>query len=130
MKRKSTKYGVLILIALFALGCSYIIFEEDLSKEIVYIIMPTHGTETEVLDQVFWWETIEGAIKYRLQIVEGRFSEPLYFVADTNIAGDKFEIKLLPGTYEWRIQAWNNYSETVYFNSVLNITDSTYTDEE
>jgi hypothetical protein len=130
MKRKLIKCGGFIIVALLAFACSYIIYEDDLSKEILFIIMPVHGTKTDVQEQVFWWETLEGVIKYRLQIVEGSFREPYYFVADTNIAGDKFIIDLLPGSYEWRIQGWNNYSETVYFNSVLTITDTLLIHEE
>ena len=129
MKRKLNKYVVIIMVSLLAFACS-IIYEEDLSKGVLFINMPLHGTETNVQEQVFWWETLEGVIKYRLQIVEGSFREPYYFVADTNIAGDKFIIDLSPGSYEWRIQGWNNYSETVYFYSVLNITDTVLIHEE
>lgn len=117
------------MVSLLNTACE-IIYEEDLSDDILFIIMPHHGTVTEVQEQVFWWETIEGVIKYRLQIVEGSFREPYYFVADTNVAGDKFIINLAPGSYEWRIQGWNNYSETLYFYSELNISDTAIVHEE
>jgi len=92
--------------------------------------MPADGTGTFVQEQLFWWETIEEALKYNLQIVEGNFTNPHAFVADTNVSGDKFQIDLVPGEYEWRISAWNNYSETEYFYSYLSISDTITADEE
>lgn len=113
---------MLVLLALLG-GCS-IIFEEDISEEIIYIIMPADGTSTVNQDQLFWWESINDVIKYNLQIVEGDFSAPQSFVADTNMPGNKFQINLPPGDYEWRILGWNNYSETDFFYSKLIIEDT------
>ncbi len=114
----------MLVLLTFLGGCS-IIFEEDISEEIIYIIMPPDGTLTVNQDQLFWWASIDYAIKYNLQIVEGDFLTPLSFVADTNMSGDKFQINLPPGNYEWRILGWNNYSETDFFYSRLIIEDTT-----
>lgn len=112
------------------LGACTIIFEEDLTDELVYVIMPIDGTDSNYQPQLFWWETVEGVIKYNLQIVEGEFSDPYSLVADTNLAGDKFEVELAEGAYEWRIRGWNNYSETEYFYSLLTITDTAAVNEK
>jgi len=117
-----------LTIALLSGGCS-IIFEEDLSMEIVQVNMPIDRTVSQDSSQLFWWEMLEGAIGYNLQIVAGSFFEPLYLLVDTNITGDKFLFDLLPGAYEWRIKGWNNYSETDYSNSILTIIDSTTNEE-
>lgn len=114
----------LILMIALINGCA-IIFEDDISEEVVYVIMPADGSQSIIQDQLFWWETIEGALKYNLQIVEGSFFAPISFVSDTNIAGDKFMVNLSPGDYEWRILGWNNYSETDFFYSSLVIEDTT-----
>lgn len=113
----------ILTFVLFSSGCS-IIFEEDLSEEIVYVNMPIDGTVSQNQSQLFWWEMVDGAIGYNLQIVEGTFSDPLFLVVDTNATGDKFLFDLLPGEYEWRINGWNNYSETGYFYNLLTITDT------
>ncbi|MCD4711429.1 MAG: hypothetical protein K8R52_11340 [Bacteroidales bacterium] len=113
----------ILTFVLFSSGCS-IIFEEDLSEEIVYVNMPIDGTVSQDQSQLFWWEMVDGAIGYNLQIVEGTFSDPLFLVMDTNATGDKFLFDLLPGEYEWRINGWNNYSETGYFYNLLTITDT------
>jgi hypothetical protein len=128
---KYVKHSAVILLFLIAMpkSCS-IIFEEDLSGEIIYILMPADGTETNEQDQLFWWEPVEDALEYNLQIVKGSFFEPLSFVADTNISDDKYRIDLDPGEYEWRIQGRNDYSATDYFYSLLSIRDTTEIDEK
>ena len=118
----------ILIIALLGGGCS-IIFEEDLSKEIMHVNMPIDGTVSQDSSQLFWWEMLNEAIGYNLQIVAGSFSEPLYLVVDTNATGDKFLYDLLPGTYEWRIKGWNNYSETDYCFNLLTIKDSISNEE-
>lgn len=118
----------LILIQFFA-GCG-IIFEDDISEESIYMIIPFDGLESDSQDQIFWWEPVNGAIRYNMQMVTGSFSFPEVLVADTNIAGEKFEVQLSPGLYEWRIMAWNNYSETDYTYGTLTIRDTLQADEK
>jgi hypothetical protein len=130
MKILKPSRAFIFLFAMLLSGACSLIFEEDISTEEVYVIMPVDGTETTVHEQLFWWETIGEALKYNLQIVEGTFTNPHAFVADTNVSGDKFRIDMVPGEYEWRISAWNNYSETDYFYSYLSISDTITADEE
>lgn len=118
----------ILTIVLLGSGCG-IIFEDDLSKEIIHVNLPIDGAVSLDTSQLFWWELIDGALGYNLQIVAGSFTDPLYLVADTNVAGDKFRFILLPEVYEWRINAWNNYSETDYFYNLLTIRDSTTNEE-
>jgi hypothetical protein len=118
-----------ILVVLLLVGGCSIIFEEDLSEEIVYVNMPVDGTISPDTTQLFWWDIVEGALGYNLQIVAGSFADPQFLVVDTNSTGDKFMFDLLPGTYEWRINGWNNYSETSYSYSLLTISDSTTNEE-
>lgn len=129
MIRKILKITLMAVLVLLPANCS-LIYEDDLSEEIVYVIMPVDGTTSSLMQQVFWWETVEGAIKYRLQIVEGDFLDPHALVADTNVSGDKFQVVLPPGGYEWRIRGWNNFSETDFFYSLLTISDTSTVYEE
>jgi len=125
MNRKNLR----ILIALLILGGCNIIFEDDLSEEIISINMPVDGTVTLDPSQLFWWEILDGAIGYNLQIVKGTFENPSYLVVDTSAASDKIHFDLLPGDYEWRINGWNTYSETDYVYQLLTIEDSTAYEE-
>jgi len=118
----------ILTIILFGSGCS-IIFEEDLSKEMIHVLMPMDDTVSQDTSQLFWWELLDEALGYNLQIVAGSFAEPLTLMVDTNLVGDKFHFYLTPGTYEWRINGWNNYSETDYFYKMLTIVDSSSYEE-
>lgn len=119
MNKKSLK--ILFLTLLFG-GCS-IIFEDDLSGDTILVNMPINGTVSQDSVQLFWWENLEGALGYRLQIVAGSFDEPFYLVVDTNASNNKFHFELFPGDYQWRIKGWNNYSETDYVYNDLTILD-------
>lgn len=123
------RYLIIFLIMPLLASCS-IIFEDDIANEEVYVIMPRDGAESIVQEQLFWWEPVYGALDYNLQIVSGTFNDPLGFIADTMVIGDKFSRKLQPGEYEWRISAMNNFSSTRYFYSTLTITDTTSVHEE
>lgn len=116
------------VIVLFAGGCS-IIFEEDLSKETIQVNMPVDGTIATDTSLLFWWETVDGALAYNLQIVAGSFDNPLYLEVDTNVYGNKYLHDLIPGEYQWRIYGWNNSSETEYVYNGLTVTDTTLNEE-
>ena len=60
--------GLITLIVLTLIGCEDI-FEADLSGEVVVIIAPKDGLQTEIQPNTFWWEAVEGAEGYNLQIV-------------------------------------------------------------
>jgi len=113
-----------IFFALLIVGGCNIIFEDDLSEDSITINMPVDGTVTLDQSQLFWWEMLDGALGYNLQIVQGTFENPSHLVVDTSAASDKILFDLLPGQYEWRINGWNNYSETEYMYQMLTIEDS------
>jgi len=118
----------IIAVVLLASACN-IIFEEDLSKEVILVNMPLDGTISSDTSQLFWWELLDGALGYNLQIVAGSFDNPLYLLVDTNAIGNKFLFEMIPGEYQWRISGWNNSSETKYGYHLLTITDSIINEE-
>lgn len=120
----------MFFLLLLLTGACSLIFEDEINEEELLVIMPHDGTESVNQDQLFWWEFVPGALDYNLQIVVGSFTEPEVFVADTMLSGNKFNVTLQPGQYEWRICALNNYSSTAYFYSTLSITDTTGVYEE
>lgn len=62
----------------------------------------------------FWWDKVEDALQYRLQVVSPKFDSATVMVADTVVKGDKLSLTLSPGNYQWRIRAENGSSETSY----------------
>jgi hypothetical protein len=99
-------------------------FEPNLEKKDVTIIAPANNTVSTSFTQTFWWEELKGAEKYTLQIVRPSFSSVQQLILDTNVTSNKFSYTLQPGTYQWRLQAINNSSETPFVTYTLTI-DST-----
>lgn len=114
---------VLFVIAISICSCKDV-FEEDLAKKTVTINSPQNALQTTNLTQTFWWEPVEGAIKYNLQIVSPTFLNIQKLVLDTNVTICKFEYTLNPGLYEWRVKAFNSSSYTPYITYSLQV-DST-----
>lgn len=110
--------------ALFLFGCEDFI-EQDISKDVVLLLSPPDQFSTYTLTQTFWWEEIDGAEQYLLQIVKTDFSNIQQLLLDTTIITNKFTFAFTsPGKYQWRVKALNNGYETGYSTRSLNI-DST-----
>src|SRR6185369_6148207 len=93
-----------LLLISFFLSCDDFI-EKDISKKNVMILSPPDGYVTNSLTQTFWWQEIDGAEQYNLQVVRPNFSSVQQLVLDTTTSGNKFNYSFLPGIYQWRIRA-------------------------
>lgn len=117
------KYYLSILCLVFLFSCRDII-EPDISNKHIVLISPPDNFSTTVSTQTFWWEEIDGAEFYNLQIVSPTFNNVQQIIADTNINENKFSITLLPGVYQWRVRGLNNGGATDFTGRNLTI-DST-----
>lgn len=88
------------------------IFEEDISNEVINLILPEqgHANEGNVVD--FLWNSVDGVDNYRIQI----FNENQFLELDSLIDKSKtsFTFNLDPGEYKWRVKAINFAYETDY----------------
>lgn len=126
MKRRNIYTILFILILIFPFiffNCKDII-EEDIEEETVVLLAPANGLQTVVVSHTFWWEPVDGADNYNLQIVTPSFSNLESLVADTNLSNVQFQYTLNPGNYEWAVRAYNSASSTDFTVFVLTI-DST-----
>jgi hypothetical protein len=111
-------------------GCDDFI-EKDLEGKNITILAPMDKLVTSNTSITFWWETIEGTLDYNVQVVSPAFDKVEKLWADTFVTGNKFEISLVPGSYQWRIKGWNGSSQTNFttasfvIDSTLNITSET-----
>jgi predicted phage tail protein len=105
-------------------GCSDLL-EKDIENKIVYVNAPPDSLRTTIVTQTFWWNFIEGADYYNLQIVSPRFDYIERMVLDTTVTNNKFQFTLVPGVYEWRVSAFNSGYATPYTVSTLFV-DSTH----
>src|SRR5215217_1004573 len=102
----------LLLIIIFS-GCKEFI-EPSIAKRYVVQLAPANSSESTQYNQTFWWEPVEDALKYRLQVANPNFDRTQVLVLDTLVETNKFNYTLEPGTYEWRVRAENGSSETAY----------------
>lgn len=103
----------LISVAAALQSCSEFI-AKDISKEEMEIMSPANGDTSTAFTQLFWWNEVEGADNYHLQIVSPRFDNIRQLVLDTTITENRFGVTLQPGIYEWRVRAQNNAGYTEY----------------
>ncbi|GAB3909907.1 fibronectin type III domain-containing protein [Mucilaginibacter boryungensis] len=105
------------IIAALAIGCLSSckdIIEPDISKKIVELQAPGDKYKSAVYSTVFWWNDVEDALSYHLQVVTPKFDSIGGLVLDTLVKTTRFTINLSPGNYQWRVQASNGSYKTAY----------------
>lgn len=120
MRNKMIRNKAFMCLLALITGCSTF-FEEDISRETIKILSPVAGTETEIATQTFWWEKMEGAAGYHLQIVTPSFDSMEMLILDTLISSDKFMTVLYPSYYEWRVRAENSAWQSQWATNTLKI---------
>lgn len=111
--------GVRFLTSILFMGvvlssCTKDFIEPNLNDETVTLLSPQDNFQTTSNTVSFWWEELDGATSYRLQIVDSSFNAIISLIADTTVEGTQFTQNLQPGKYQWRIKAVNGSSQTVY----------------
>ena len=112
VNQKSSRAILLSLILLFS-GCRDVI-EKDITDKQVTVNSPANSTQSVIYKQLFWWNLLDGAKYYSIQIVTPSFDSLVSFVADTIVKGNKFYQTLPPGKYQWRIRGENGGYKTNY----------------
>ena len=123
----STKYYVLALTAVTVIiySCGKDFIEKNLKNKTVTLISPGDSLKTDAQTQLFYWDVVEGAIKYNLQIVSPDFGSITQLFVDSNVARTKFNYTLRAGTYQWRVRAYNGSSYTEYATRTIMIDTAT-----
>ncbi|OOQ58335.1 hypothetical protein [Mucilaginibacter pedocola] len=81
-----------------------------MEKKTVTPLAPGEGYQSTSYTVNFWWDEVEDATQYRLQVVTPGFDTVGALMADTLVKGNKFAFSLSPGRYAWRVRAENNSS--------------------
>lgn len=121
MKNRISILLLLITTIFFTISCTKDFFVKDIKNETIKIISPTDNLKTPINNVTFWWEELEGAEKYTLQIVKPDFNSMIQLITDTTITGTKFNKTLAPGIYQWRIKATNAGGSTAFFTRNITI---------
>jgi hypothetical protein len=101
---------IYIILISVLVSCSEII-EPSLEKVKINILTPT-DTLSSQYSQTFYWEKVENATKYQLQIASPSFDKAQKIVLDTITKSNTFTITFNPARYQIRIRAYNNSSNS------------------
>lgn len=122
--KKIVNVAILTSLLVFLYSCTKDFIVKDIKNALVSIIAPIDNLSSPNNTITFWWDELDGAEKYNLQIVKPNFNSVAQLILDTNITSTKFYKTLTPGTYQWRIKAINNGGSTAYVTRNL-IIDTT-----
>ena len=112
------------LTMLCLIGCKPDFIELDLSKNSVKVLSPPDNHNTSVMAVKFWWEKMEGANGYRLQLASPGFDNIQEYLLDTSLTDNSFLYSLEPGNYQWQLNAFNGSSASLSVTYSLSIDSS------
>lgn len=118
------RYFLWALAALLGFVSCKDFIEKDITGKQVSILAPQDGFISSSLTISFWWDELDGAEQYRLQVVQPNFSSAQIVLVDTTLTGTSFTSTFSPGNYQWRIKAVNNGGDSEYSTRSFTI-DST-----
>ena len=114
-----------VLITELIVTCEDDFIEDDLTGKMVTILAPADNDTVATSTPLYWWNEIDGARSYRIQIVYPDFSAPQQLLYDSAVAGDRFYPSLSPGnSYEWRIRPENGSSEGEWITRRITVDSS------
>ena len=113
-----------LIILVMMMGCTKDFIVKDIKTVTLKINSPSDTLKTQSNLITFWWDEVDGAEKYNLQIVKPNFNSILQLIVDTNVTINKFNHTFAPGTYQWRIKAFNSAGSTAYITRTFTV-DST-----
>jgi hypothetical protein len=115
MKPCLSIYLTLLLLSLAGVlsSCDAII-EPSIAKKTVRLEAPTDQYQSTSYSVNFWWDEVDHALSYHLQVVTPTFASPSCLVLDTIVKKNTFSFNFNPGKYQWRVLAANGSTQTAY----------------
>ena len=104
-------YTFVTITSTLLMSCSDII-EPSISKSNVALEAPSNQYQSTSYTINFWWDRVDNALSYHLQVVTPSFANPGSLVLDTTLKANTFSFNCNPGNYEWRVMAQNGSSQT------------------
>jgi hypothetical protein len=99
---------VLLLVVPLLTACDDI-FLKDISNKKVSVVCPVDDYTTSSSQKVlFWWDGMEGADEYELQIVTPDFQNIQQLKVEELLDTVRYSVTLPAGNYQWRIRGLNN----------------------
>ncbi|MES2063504.1 MAG: hypothetical protein V4456_16365 [Bacteroidota bacterium] len=92
--------------------------EPSLEKRVINPKAPSENYQSPKYTITFWWDGLEDATSYQLQVVTPDFKFPGSLLLDTVVSKESFSFNLDPGNYQWRVRALNGSSQTAFSNAL------------
>ena len=93
----------------------------DLSDEVVVLRSPNTTGYIVTTTVSFWWEELEGATGYELQVVSPDFLQTANLLVNDKLTETSAEYELSEGDYEWRVRAYNDGYSTGFTKGTFSI---------
>lgn len=106
MSKKFINRILILTLSLSLFGCKDFI-EKNISEETPVLILPSNNSTINANPVHMKWEELEGATKYRIEIVSPEFANIQSFPLDSIVTGTNFFLGLDSAQYEIRITAMN-----------------------
>src|SRR5579872_7275124 len=103
----------LLTIIGFVSSCGELI-EPSIKNSVVILEAPASQYQSTSYTVNFWWDQVDNALTYHLQVVTPTFATPGSLVLDTIIKKNTFSYTFSPGNYQWRVLAENGSSQTAF----------------
>ncbi|MBT1710554.1 hypothetical protein KK062_20080 [Fulvivirgaceae bacterium PWU5] len=117
--------SLLLFVLTLAVTCCDDILETDLSDDTVTLRLPADGvTQTDSVAVLFWWEELEGASTYELQVVSPDNTNPQSLLIDTLVTKPQFSMTLPAGQYQWCVRGVNSGYKTEFVCRTITITET------
>ena len=113
----------LILISFVLFGCNDI-FEKNITKDQVLVLLPANADTLSSNQVHFKWEEVRGATAYELHVVRPSFDNIDQYVLDSTVASDEFRLILSPGAYAFKVRAINSAYQSPFTEPVAFFVDS------
>lgn len=105
-------YLITAIASLAFISCEKIV-AEDISDNTPYLIIPALNDTIDSNPVQFKWQPLEGASKYRLEVVKTSFSNIQAYVLDSIVTGTTFSMNLDSSEYQVQLRAINGGYESV-----------------
>lgn len=107
-----------------ALGCMLLtackaFIEPNISNSKVNLEAPGINYLSTKYAVSFWWDNVDDALSYRLQVVTPSLDTIGALIIDTLVKTNTFTLSLSPGRYQWHVRAENGSSKTAYSTAGL-----------
>ena len=112
--RSNRIYWFLSGLVILTLASCREFIEPSIKDSNVTLEAPGNGYQSNKYAVNFWWDKVDDALTYRLQVVTPSLDTIGALVLDTLVKTNTFTLSLDPGRYQWHVRAENGSSKTAY----------------